>query len=104
MPVSTSAKKALRRDVRRTHNNQFYRSRLKTTIDNARSKPTPENLQLAYSVIDKAAKKGIIHDNKAARLKSQLSHTKTTLPKPTKTPAKKVRRSKTTKPKAKTTR
>lgn len=104
MPVSTSAKKALRRDVHRTRNNQHYRSRLKTAIDKARSKPTPENLQMAYSVIDKAAKKGIIHDNKAARLKSQLSNTKISPIKPTKTLAKKTRRSKTTKPKAKTTR
>ena len=73
MPVTTSAAKALRRDRRRTSHNLIVRAQLRTQIKIAKQLKTPEAINEAYSVIDKAAQRGIIHPNKAARLKSQLA-------------------------------
>lgn len=86
MPITSSAKKALRRDKRRTQVNKVIRSRLKTIIDNTSKSKDISHLPEAYSVIDRAAKKRVIHKHKAARLKSQLSKTtksKTSKPKTT---------------------
>jgi len=38
-----------------------------------RRQPSAENLVKAYSELDKAAKKKVIHKNKAARLKGRLA-------------------------------
>lgn len=73
MPITSSALKALRRDRRRTQVNRIIRSQLKTIIDQTRKSQDKQLLPEAYSVIDRAAKKKIIHPNKAARLKAQLS-------------------------------
>lgn len=72
MPVTQSAKKALRRDRRREEFNKPIQSRLRTALIQAREDPNPENISNAYSVIDRAAKTNVIHKNKAARLKSKL--------------------------------
>lgn len=45
---------------------------MKTLIKKASDDPTEENIKAACQAIDKAAKAGIIHDNKAARLKSKI--------------------------------
>jgi|GEM_PF-221384 len=73
MPVIKGSKKALRRDRRRTIINKKVREAYKEAVRLARQKPTPENLQKAYSELDRAAKKNVIHKNKAARLKSRLA-------------------------------
>jgi len=73
MPITKSAAKALRRDKRRQLINQKIRSSYKTAVKKARQNPTKENLRQAYSVLDRAAKKKVIHRNKAARLKSRLT-------------------------------
>lgn len=73
MPVLPHAKKALRRDQRRAQQNLKVRSAAKSAIKKMRQDPTEENLKLAYKKIDKAAKKGVYHANKAARLKSRLA-------------------------------
>lgn len=73
MPVTKSAKKALNRDKRRTVVNRRIKKKMKTAIKQVREKPTKKNLTLAYSAIDRAVKKKIIHKNKAARLKSSLA-------------------------------
>lgn len=39
----------------------------------SRKKPTKKNLGSVFSELDRAAKKHVIHKNKAARLKSRLS-------------------------------
>lgn len=72
MPVLPSAKKALRRDQRRESINKPVRSRMKKALRQAREKPTKKNSDAAYSAVDRAAKKGVIHSNKAARIKSRL--------------------------------
>ena len=75
MPNIKSAKKKMRQDVKRTARNTVVKKTLKETVKNVKKadKVGTEDVQKAYSVIDKAAKKGIIHKNKAARLKSKVS-------------------------------
>ncbi len=73
MPVIDSSRKALRRDRRRTEINKPIRSRMKRLIREAQSEPNKENLSLAHSAIDRAAKKKVIHKNAASRLKSGLA-------------------------------
>lgn len=46
---------------------------LRQAVKAARKQPTVKTVALAYSRIDRAAKKGVIHKNKAARLKSKLT-------------------------------
>lgn len=73
MPVIKSAKKKLRADRKRQSANKKIETLVKRTIKMAEGKPTPKSIQEAFMVIDKAAKKNIIHKNKAARIKSKLS-------------------------------
>lgn len=69
MPITKSAKKSLK--VTRTKRAQNY---LRTvTLEKALRKASPETANEVMSIIDKTAKTGIIHKNKAARLKSQLA-------------------------------
>jgi len=73
MPVTKSAAKALRRDRRRTIINLRIKRAYKEAVRLMRKNPTVETLKKAYSQLDRAAKKKVIHKNKAARLKSRLS-------------------------------
>lgn len=69
MPITKSAKKALRVADRKTSLNRYRKARLKDALRVTKD----EQVNTAVSLIDKAAKWGIIHPNKAARLKSRLS-------------------------------
>lgn len=73
MPIIKSAKKALRQTKRRTVFNRRSASVVKKTIKSFRKKPTLEALKKVISEIDKAVKKNIFHQNKANRLKKQLT-------------------------------
>ena len=73
MPVIKSAKKKLRKDVKRTFANKKVKIDLKALIKKAKETPSAEAVQLAVKKADKAAKKHIIHGNKAARIKSRLA-------------------------------
>ncbi len=73
MPIIKSAKKKLKVDKRRTKVNRVYRNRLKEALKTASGKKTKKALQAAYKALDQAAKKKVIHKNKAARLKSRLA-------------------------------
>lgn len=73
MPVIKSAKKKLRQDKKRTLQNKSLENLFKKMVKEAQKNPSKENIQKAVSVVDKAAKKNIIHKNKAARIKSSLS-------------------------------
>jgi len=58
--------------------NQMYRSRVKTMVRKAEDaifggQPSEDAIRLAMSTLDKAAVKGIIHKNNAARRKSRLA-------------------------------
>ncbi len=73
MPITTSAKKALRRDRRRAIINKRIRIKIKKALKKARQKLTKKAVAQAASLLDRAAKKKVIHRNKAARLKSRLA-------------------------------
>lgn len=73
MPITISAKKALRQDRRRTIINQRIKRKIKAVLKKARQKPTQKSLIQASQVLDRAVKKKVIHKNKAARLKSRLA-------------------------------
>ncbi|MEO8432159.1 MAG: 30S ribosomal protein S20 [Acidobacteriota bacterium] len=71
-----SAEKRIRQTAKRQAKNKGVRTRLKTALKGYRgadqadkAKRVPE----AYSEIDSALKKGVIHKNAAARLKSRLA-------------------------------
>lgn len=67
-----SAKKKLRQDKRRTAINIRYRNKLRVVLKQAREKKTKKTIKEAYRALDRAAKRKVIHKNKAARLKSRL--------------------------------
>lgn len=69
MPISKSAKKSLRVSEHKASLNRHRKARLKDALKSASN----ESVSPAVSLIDKAAKWGIIHPNKAARLKSRLA-------------------------------
>lgn len=75
-----SAVKAHRQTVKRTEQNRELRSKLRTNLKNIRqavgagdAAKAKAMLGSTFSVVDKMAAKGIIHDNAAARYKSRLS-------------------------------
>ncbi len=80
MPVTKTAKKALRQNVRRHVKNVAQKTELKKVIKNfkklAAAKKESEAATLLATVfqkLDKAAKVGLIKKNTASRLKSRLS-------------------------------
>jgi len=86
MPVTPSAKKALRRDRRRTQFNKPVKAQALKALKVVRLDPKKESIKLAYSALDKAGKKGILKKGKINRLKSRLAKlSKKTVKSPTKT-------------------
>jgi small subunit ribosomal protein S20 len=73
MPVTKSAKKALRVSRRKSAVNAKIRNSYKEALKKARKHPTEDNLKKTFSILDKAAKANVIHPNKANRLKSRLA-------------------------------
>lgn len=78
----SSAKKMVRVNKRRTKRNQVWRNKLKETVKSFRTKVESgkkikeSEVKLLHKVIDKSAKRNVIHPNKAARLKSRLTSSK----------------------------
>ncbi len=72
-----SALKRIRQNQKRRLHNRFYHKSTRTAIKNLRNTTDKEKavkfLPLVFSMIDKLAKRNIIHSNKAANLKSKLS-------------------------------
>lgn len=73
MPVIANAKKALRRDQRRTEYNRKTKTKMRVAIKALLADGKPELLSKAYQTIDWATKKHLLHPNKAARMKSGLA-------------------------------
>lgn len=73
MPVIQSAKRKVRVDQRREIVNLRVKREYKKALRDARKNPSEENIKKAYSAFDTAAKKNVIHKNKASRLKSRLA-------------------------------
>lgn len=73
MPVTKSAQKALKQDQRRKAENLKTKNAYKKAVAYFKNHPSTKALSQAYTGIDRAVKKHILHKNKASRLKSQLA-------------------------------
>ena len=88
MANTKSAKKNIRKTARRTLRNQAVLTQLKTLAKQARAAVAAGDADKARGVardyvaaMDKAAKTGIIHANKASRAKSAMAKVLTPAPK-----------------------
>ncbi|MCH8553714.1 MAG: 30S ribosomal protein S20 [Schleiferiaceae bacterium] len=72
-----SALKRIRQSEKRRIHNKYYHKTTRNAIAKLRTAtekaPAVESLPKVVSMIDKLAKKNIIHSNKAANLKSKLT-------------------------------
>lgn len=80
MPNTKSAMKAMRQSSRRRTINLKTKTNLKAAVKQVKKsvvekkpKEALAELQKAYSALDKASKKGVIHKNTASRKKSRLA-------------------------------
>ena len=77
-----ATKKDVRQSAKRRERNRYYGKTTRNAIREIRGlkdeKAYDEQLPLTISMIDKLAKRGVIHKNKASNLKSKLAK-KTTL-------------------------
>lgn len=80
MPITNSAKKALRQSLRRKAKNLVHKKRIKTSlkelqklISEKKIKEAKELLPKIYKFLDKAAKVGVIKKNAASRKKSRIT-------------------------------
>ena len=80
MPITKSAKKALRQNVKRKARNLVYKKKMRDLIKQVRTlveeKKTEEAKKLLpqiYKILDKTAKVGIIKKNTASRKKSRIT-------------------------------
>lgn len=74
MPILKHAIKKLKQDKKRTTRNKALKTKFRSSVKTAQTnKKDAGLLGLAFSAIDKAAKKGVIHKRKADRMKSRLT-------------------------------
>jgi len=73
MPITLQAKKKQRHDRKRNKQNTVVRRRVALLVKTARIKPTTKSIHDAFQMLDKAAKRRVVHPNKAARTKSRLA-------------------------------
>ena len=80
MANTRSAIKQARQNVKRRDHNRIYRSsprthvkKVRRLVESAELDQAQTELAAAISALDKAAQKGIIHKNNAARRKSRLA-------------------------------
>lgn len=73
MPILKNAKKALRVSKRKAEQRRPIKSKVKTVLDAVKKAPSAKTVSTAFSAIDRAVKRNILHKKKAARLKSQVS-------------------------------
>ena len=77
MANTKSAQKAIRQNERHRLHNRYYARTTRNAIRDLRNttdkKTAEENAPKVYAMIDKLAKIGVIHKNKAANLKSGLA-------------------------------
>ena len=74
MPNIASAKKNMRKTRAATIRNRAQRSALRTALKKAKnSDASAEDRMNAVSLLDRAARKGLVHANSAARHKSSMA-------------------------------
>ncbi|RKZ31930.1 30S ribosomal protein S20 [bacterium] len=75
--INKSAEKRARQDKRKREKNRIVKGYLRDVMRSIRAEKTPEatdgTLSHFYSVVDKAAKKRVIHKRTAARYKSRIA-------------------------------
>ena len=77
MPNLASSKKNVRKSLAATVRNRAQRAELRTALKKAMAAGAPaETRREAVVLLDRAARKGLIHRNAAARHKSRLAKTK----------------------------
>jgi len=78
MPTHKSAAKRVRQNEKRKVHNKYYAKTTRNAIKKLREtkdkKEAEQNLPQVFAMIDKLAKRNIIHRNKAANVKSKLTH------------------------------
>lgn len=72
MPVTKTAKRALRSSKKKLNINKIIMSNLEVAIRDAKRSKSAEGVRAAISLADRAAKKNTIHKNKANRIKATL--------------------------------
>lgn len=80
MPITKSAKKALRQNVKRRARNIVYKKKMRDLIKQVRTLVLEKKIEEAkkllpqvYKILDKTAKVGIIKKNTAGRKKSRIT-------------------------------
>jgi small subunit ribosomal protein S20 len=74
VPNIASAEKNMRKSRAATVRNRAQRSALRTALKKAKAAgSTPDAKKVAVVLLDRAARKGLIHPNNAARHKSRLA-------------------------------
>jgi small subunit ribosomal protein S20 len=77
MANHSATKKDVRQSAKRNERNRYYGKTTRNAIRDMKTigeqKAASEKLPLVASMIDKLAKRGTIHKNKAANLKSKLA-------------------------------
>ena len=73
MPLTVGAIRKQRADKRKAGFNSKTRRSASKSLSLARKKPSTQSFSAAFSALDRSAKKGVMHPNKAARLKSRLA-------------------------------
>jgi len=80
MPITKSAKKALRQSIKRRTRNIIQKDKIKNLLKDMRSLVSKKKLEEAkkllpqvYKILDKAAKVGLIKKGRADRKKSRIT-------------------------------
>ncbi len=80
MPITKSAKKAIRQNIKRRKRNLVYKKKIKDLqkkvrfyISQGKQKEAKNILPQLYKALDKAAKVGVIKHNTASRKKSRIT-------------------------------
>jgi ribosomal protein S20 len=94
MPVTKTAKRALRSSKRKLEVNKLMRTKLEIAIRIAKKGKKEKDILSAISLADRSAKMHIIHKNKAAHIKSTLSKLSSKSLKQNIKPLKKIKKTK----------
>jgi ribosomal protein S20 len=73
MPVTKTAKRALRVSLKKNSDNKSIVSGLDAAIRLAKKTKTAKSLAKVFSLADRAAKSNVIHTKKADRIKARLT-------------------------------
>lgn len=73
MPVTKTAKRAIRVSNRKQIVNKAALTKFEVAMRSAKKERTKKTVIKAISLTDRVAKKGLIHKNKASRIKRNLS-------------------------------